>query len=355
MELLKKMLELYSPSRQEQELARFLVQEMRYRGFEAFIDEVGNAVGHIGQGSKQILLVGHMDTVPGEIPVRIEDRKLYGRGAVDAKGSLAAFIEATAESKNSRQLKITVIGCVEEEADSKGAKYLLNKYKPDYVIVGEPSGWDAITIGYKGSISITYSLREPLRHRGHFEKTPAEKAVEFYLALKEKYCSHERAEAFDAVDVNLISIDTASDAFSELAAMELNLRTPLGFDFKELEALISRIKGAAIVSKSEKTEAFKAEKNNELVRSFLKAIRSLKGKPKFKVKTGTSDMNLLGRAWKVPIVAYGPGDSSLDHTPHEHLDLREYERTRSILIRVLRDLDVGVRDRLGFKKDHESE
>lgn len=336
MKLLKRMLELYSPSGQEQELAHFLVQEMHRRGFEAFIDEVGNAVGHVGQGTKQILLVGHMDTVPGEIPVRVEDGKLYGRGAVDAKGSLAAFIEAAAESKNSH-LKIAVIGCVEEEADSKGAKYILDKYKPDYVIVGEPSGWDAITIGYKGSIYITYSLREPLRHRGHFEKTPVEKAVEFYLALKERYFSHKRAATFDAVDVNLVSIDTAWDAFSELAAMELNLRTPLGFDFAELEVLISRIKGEAFVSLGEKTEAFKAQKNNELVRGFMKAIRSLKGKPRFKVKTGTSDMNLLGQEWQVPIAAYGPGDSSLDHTPHEHLDLTEYERTKSILSRVLRD------------------
>ncbi len=340
MEFLKRMLELYSPSGQEHELANFLVQEMRRRGFEAFVDGAGNAVGHIGLGSKQILLVGHMDTVSGEIPVRVEGGKLYGRGAVDAKGSLAALMEAAAEVKSSH-LKLTVIGCVEEEADSRGARYLLDKYKPDYVIVGEPSGWDAITIGYKGSVYITYSLREPLRHRGHFEKTPVEKAVEFYLALKEKYCSQEKTEAFDAVDVNLIGIDTDTDAFSESVTMELNLRTPLGFDFAKLEAFISRIKGAAVVGLGDKTEAFKAEKNNELVRSFIKAIRSLNGKPKFKVKTGTSDMNLLGRAWKVPIVAYGPGDSSLDHAPHEHLDLVEYERTKRILRHVLKYLGVG--------------
>lgn len=344
MELLKRMLELYSPSGQEQELSHFLVQEMQHRGFEAFIDEVGNAVGHIGRGSKQILLVGHMDTVPGEIPVRVDvgaygpTPLLYGRGAVDAKGSLAAFLEAAAECKDANNLKITVIGCVEEEAASKGAKYLLDKYKPDYVIVGEPSGWDAITVGYKGSMYITYSLREPLRHRGYPEQTPAEKAVGFYLALKEKYQPRARAEAFNAVDVNLIGINTAADAFAESVTMELNLRTPVGFDFAELEAFISRIKGAAVVDLGEKTEAIKAEKNNELVRCFIKAIRSLDGKPKFKVKTGTSDMNLLGRAWGAPIVAYGPGDSSLDHTPHEHLDLKEYEKAKDVLQSVLEHL-----------------
>ncbi|HSB81098.1 MAG TPA: acetyl-lysine deacetylase, partial [Candidatus Methylomirabilis sp.] len=51
---------------------------------------------------------------------------------------------------------------------------------------------------------------------------------------------------------------------------------------------------------------------------------------------GTSDMNVVGPAWNCPILAYGPGDSSQDHTPHEHLDLAEYHRAISVLTRVLR-------------------
>ncbi|MBI2563293.1 MAG: M20/M25/M40 family metallo-hydrolase [candidate division NC10 bacterium] len=54
-----------------------------------------------------------------------------------------------------------------------------------------------------------------------------------------------------------------------------------------------------------------------------------------KVKSGTSDMNVVGPAWNWPIVAYGPGDSSLDHTPNEHLDLAEYHQAIAILSRVL--------------------
>ena len=49
-------------------------------------------------------------------------------------------------------------------------------------------------------------------------------------------------------------------------------------------------------------------------------------------------MNVIGPRWKRPIVAYGPGDSSLDHTPEEHLDLEEYLAAIRVLERVLERL-----------------
>ena len=68
------------------------------------------------------------------------------------------------------------------------------------------------------------------------------------------------------------------------------------------------------------------DRNNALVRSFLAGIRQVEpaAQPGFVVKTGTSDMNVVAPVWQCPIVAYGPGDSALDHTPNEHLELDEY-------------------------------
>ena len=63
------------------------------------------------------------------------------------------------------------------------------------------------------------------------------------------------------------------------------------------------------------------------------------GEPRFVVKTGTSDMNVVGPHWsETAIVAYGPGDSSLDHTPNEHIDVREYEKSVDVLSQVLQQL-----------------
>jgi LysW-gamma-L-lysine carboxypeptidase len=89
--------------------------------------------------------------------------------------------------------------------------------------------------------------------------------------------------------------------------------------------------------------AFRSDRNNALVRSFLGAVRSIapSAKPGFLVKSGTSDMNVVGPAWQCPILAYGPGDSSLDHTPHEHVALEEYWNAVLVLEQALRNLSDG--------------
>ncbi|MEL6271576.1 MAG: M20/M25/M40 family metallo-hydrolase, partial [Chloroflexota bacterium] len=68
------------------------------------------------------------------------------------------------------------------------------------------------------------------------------------------------------------------------------------------------------------------------------AIRKEGGTPRFVYKTGTSDMNAVGPRWNCPIIAYGPGDSTLDHTPHEHIDLDEYGQAVKVLTRALERL-----------------
>ena len=73
-------------------------------------------------------------------------------------------------------------------------------------------------------------------------------------------------------------------------------------------------------------------------RSFLAGLRTVEASEKlgFVLKTGTSDMNVVGPVWQCPIVAYGPGDSSLDHTPNEHLPLDEYWKAVNVIEQTLR-------------------
>ena len=72
-----------------------------------------------------------------------------------------------------------------------------------------------------------------------------------------------------------------------------------------------------------------------VARALRRAILQEGGKGAFKKKTGTSDMNVVGPEWGCPIVAYGPGDSTLDHTPNEHLPLADYEHAITVLKRAL--------------------
>jgi LysW-gamma-L-lysine carboxypeptidase len=68
----------------------------------------------------------------------------------------------------------------------------------------------------------------------------------------------------------------------------------------------------------------------------------LGGKPGFVVKTGTADLNIVAPVWNCPAVAYGPGDSSLDHTPDEHIVLEEYQKAVNVLAEVLRRLSAKL-------------
>ncbi len=134
------MCEIYSPSGSEGELCSYLVERMKSLGWIAYVDEAGNAVGETGgsAGAREatLLLLGHMDTVPGFIPVRIADGRLFGRGSVDAKGALATFISAAARARRLRR-RVVIVGTVEEETDfSRGAVFVRDRYRPDFCVIG---------------------------------------------------------------------------------------------------------------------------------------------------------------------------------------------------------------------------
>lgn len=85
-------------------------------------------------------------------------------------------------------------------------------------------------------------------------------------------------------------------------------------------------------------QAWVAPKDSPLARAFVDAIRAEGMRPAFKYKTGTADFNVVGPVWRCPIVAYGPGDSALDHTPDEHVPIDEFEKAVKVLARALRAL-----------------
>ena len=72
---LTNLLGIYSPSGKEEDATNFLAYEMKRMGFEVGKDAIGNVFGGIGEGEPVILLCGHMDTVAGHLPLRIEEGK----------------------------------------------------------------------------------------------------------------------------------------------------------------------------------------------------------------------------------------------------------------------------------------
>jgi len=397
-ELIQGLVTIPSISRQETQAAAWLVEQMGTQGYaRAYVDEAGNAVGEIGMenANKTVILLGHIDTVPGDIPVRIEASEegeiLYGRGSVDAKGPLATFTAAVAKLGHEwaveQDIRLVVVGAVEEEAaTSKGARFIRDRFNgelesiPQACIIGEPSSWSKVTLGYKGRILIEMDASQPMAHTAGPDPGVATIAVDFWNWLWDyaNTFNAERSKMFDQLLPSLRSLHTSTDAqMHDHVEAKVGIRLPLNFDIHTFTNEIiqwasQRIQADLPVTNHQlpttshqppatnyhllgtntdvkfhfhaHESAWRSDRNNVLVRSFLAAIRKtvLGTRPGFRVKSGTSDMNVVAPTWQCPILAYGPGDAALDHTPNEHIHLDEYWQAILVLEEALRTLSESL-------------
>jgi len=341
---LTNLLGIYSPSGKEQDISNFLAYEMAKMGFEVGQDAIGNVIGVVGEGEPVILLCGHMDTVAGHMPLRIEEGKIYARGAVDAKGPLAAMIMAalSASKEPNFKGKILIASVVEEEATSRGVKHLITQgIDADYAIFGEPSGVENITIGYKGQIQLKIVVKTETGHASTpwLYDNALEKAYEIWEHIKDasSFPSLDPSESpFNAITACLVRVagGRATSVVPFEAEMNLDIRVPIQFTtaqvFEKIEKIIARYRAAnpkvdAKATVMDTVEPFEANKASPLVHVISSSVRKVINKPATLLrKTGTGDMNILGKAMNLPIVTYGPGESTLDHTLDEHIDINEY-------------------------------
>jgi len=389
--LLRELVAIPSPSGEERPAVEHLVGWLRNHGFCAYRDAAGNAMGVLqvaggsdqasgvrsqepgdsDQGSgvrgqepgdsdqasgvrsqtsdadtqyavrntQEILLLGHIDTVRGFPRVRERAGRLYGRGAVDAKGPLAAFATAAALIGPRPEWRIIVAGAVEEEAaTSKGARYLAQRRRPDMVVIGEPTGWQRMALGYKGRLLAEVEFQRMMSHTAGPAASAPEMAFAYWRRVQElvEELNTGRERVWEQVQPSLRHFTSGDDGLLETAEMRMGFRLPESITPDTLKQLLISADGLGTFRFSGEERAFRAEKNTPLVRAFVAAVRSQGGVPNFLLKTGTSDMNVVGPAWGCPILAYGPGDSSLDHTPEEHVELAEWLRGVEVLADALR-------------------
>ncbi|MDZ4769330.1 MAG: [LysW]-lysine hydrolase [Chloroflexota bacterium] len=328
-----------SPSGDESRAVAHLVDWMGAHGAtRATRDAAGNAIGEFGTGARQIVLLGHIDTFGAALPVHTDGRVLHGRGAVDAKGSLCAFAAAAAiahaDGTIPTDARVIVIGAVEEEsASSKGAHYAVRQYAPSACLIGEPSSWDRITLGYKGRLIARWTWRGGLAHSAGQIASPGDRAVAFCNRVRAWVDRHNAGieRVFGRIDATVQAIYSGSDGVVGWSDVTIGLRLPPGVMPESAAELIAALTEDGTVTCSGHERAIVADKDTTVTRALRGAIREQGGTPAFVHKTGTSDMNIVGRLWDCPIAAYGAGDSALDHTPEERIDLDEYVRAVRVL------------------------
>lgn len=196
-----------------------------------------------------IMLMGHMDTVPSQLPVRQEGSILHGRGTVDAKGPLAAMI-AAASAAHVPGVQIVVAGVVEEETYGRGATHLGETFSPQAAFVGEPNGWAGVGIGYKGRVMLRYSVSRPSVHTASPEEKASEAAVAFWNTIT-AYFEHLTVgeKVFDRPVATLVELN----ATIEQASAVISCRIPPGFDLPAFEDVVQAAAGDGVLVIDDRT------------------------------------------------------------------------------------------------------
>ncbi len=330
-------LKVYSPTGEEGELAAFLADSMTRLGYSRVrTDRAGNVVGEVGKGKPRLLLCGHMDTVPGRLPVRKSGGTVYGRGAADAKSPLCALLLAGARAADSG-VRITFAGATEEEGDGAGVEQLARgSASYDYAVFGEPSGAERITIGYRGRMSLRVAVRTAGGHAGSpwAHKSAFDEFSRVLGRLKEYEASRQvQGDHFRSVSITptLVSAGSYQNVVPGLCDATFDVRLPPGLPSARAlgdirSAVGSSEEGVEVdLTPGLPTEAYEVDVGSRLVRAFQRAILIRLGrKPSLVRKTGTGDMNTFASKKGASCLTYGPGLSGTSHTDGEAVRVRDY-------------------------------
>jgi putative selenium metabolism hydrolase len=360
---LRQLVELPSPSGGEKAVAERVVAQMERLGYdEAFIDKMGNAVGRIGNGSTTIVMDSHMDTVGIGDPSawsfdpyqgKTENGIIYGRGAGDDKGCLAAMVYAgrvmSERELDGADATVYVIGTVmEEDCDGLALGFALDETirDPDCVIIGESTDLDVYR-GQRGRMEMQVSLTGRSAHasapdRGDNAVAKMAPLITEITELNDRLTPHDFLGK-GSVAVTKVECETASlNAIPASCTIYLDRRLTAG---ETLESAVAEIKGlpsagdarvdvlrydepswTGLTLEIEKYyPTWLLDESDPLVQAAARAVETALGaNPEIsKWVFSTNGVSSAGRMG-IPTVGFGPGTEIHAHTtedqcPEDHL------------------------------------
>lgn len=340
----------YSPTGYEEKaIEKFIGYLEEVGAKEIDTDVAGNGYGIFPGKGVSVTLCGHIDTVPGELPVVNEDGILRGRGAVDAKSSLVSLLYGAKLAKDRGfHGTLFIIAAVGEEGPGKGIIEVARSHKKtDYAILGEPSGTTGITAGYRGRLLLDLSFQTKSFHASApwMGENAVDMAIESWRRIKETYGENRE---FSKVSAALTSFHggTADNVTPAESTLTLDVRFPpsrkretlLG----ELETFLLKGNSDANLSINVRSyvDPYVSNLKTPLVNAFKNSISEIaKESPKTIFKSGSGDMNILGDSWRIPCITYGPGNPQLSHTVDEEIEIAEVERSAQIVADALLRLE----------------
>ncbi|GHV29311.1 N-acetyl-ornithine/N-acetyl-lysine deacetylase [Synergistales bacterium] len=324
--LLADLVAIPSPTGNEGEAARLLVDQLPMLGWNAaHLDGAGNVIGSRGNGENELVILSHIDTVPGGPRFLIDNERIQGRGSVDAKGPCCAMAVAGGSVPIPPGWRITFVGAVGEEVDSRGARFRMPLHSPAACVIGEPTGSDGVALSYRGRVFFGFEAEDEGAHRSG-SPGPMTAAIMATASLVDITKNMGPGYTTSVVEME------GRESGGRYGRVMIDLRTPIGALQEDVELLLRETSAAFGVGLSivEYVPPYGVQKTDKVIRAFRTSIRDTGAKPRVLAKQGTCDFNVLS-PWGCPMAAYGPGDSKYDHSSNEQIPIAEYLRGIEVL------------------------
>jgi acetylornithine deacetylase len=310
-DLASRLVDIDSTTGREGEACRFLAGYLRGRGFRVSEQPVsGDRVNVLAflEASPVVVLSTHIDCVPPFLPARVEGGRLYGRGACDAKGALAAQVTALERLRAEGEDRVGLLFVVGEERGSDGAP-VANETPPGslFLVNGEPTD-NRLGRATRGT------LRLRLKATG-------------------------RAAHSSQPDLGISAIDALIDALVDLRRVDLPADAELGRTFYTIGLISGGIAPNVVSPSAEAEVTFRTVGPGQEIVDSLAALRPrvlvqhvlevppvrMLVLPGFEtaVFAFTTDIPRLSR-WGRPLL-YGPGSVQLAHSDEDRVELTELE------------------------------
>ncbi|MFZ5943152.1 MAG: M20 family metallopeptidase [Bacillota bacterium] len=346
-----------NPPGQEKALAQLIADKLEQHGINSTVDDLGNNRGNVIasiKGSKEkktLFLNGHLDVVPpGEIPWKydpfaavIEDGKLFGRGASDMKGGLAALVIAMcliSEAGVSLKGDLLFAGSAGEEVDCLGAIDLLNKgYLQDVgaAVIAEPSNLKIFS-ATKGALWLEFTAQGKTSHGsmpqyGNNAILQINGLVNELTNYRFKYQQHNLL-GNPTINIATIKGGVKTNVVPDSCVLTVDIRTVPGQSHQEiiqdifaiLEQLKYEFPGFDVKLKIlNNHEAVETTKESPFLQLGIKTAQEVLG---LHIETQGvnyyTDASVFIPTLGIPVIIFGPGDEKLAHQPDEYVEVSKY-------------------------------
>jgi acetylornithine deacetylase len=315
-DLTRELVTIPSPSGEENNIGKYLIERLKKK-FDTRIIEVGKRFNIIAtRGEPKVVLTAHMDTVHKPIPFKEDAEYIYGRGACDTKGSMAAMIVAAERMVDRGYDNIGLIFDVSEEDDFSGIKEIYGKYSPEFVIVGEPTNFNII-IGQKGLLGIKIVFKGIAAHGSTPEKgiSAIEKCMDTLNNLRTIQWPVDAKLGPTTINIGVIKGGTSPNVVPDYAEAIIEIRTT-----KKNEYIMELLNEKLDCSNKEILYDYDPIYNNTDVNTNLRKITA----PYF------TEMYF----WKNSIVL-GPGDPSYAHSDDERILKKDLEKAVEVYMQAI--------------------